>query len=326
MYRTWKTYGQASAETIARRRRVVVVLNRPHFVLFLFSQVVLVQYLCNRSMIMSFHGDIVCQNERTHGPPPALMAFKFLGRVVLFAILVLVAFAQPSPPAEGIQIGTPEVGWDIRFPLTITQCEPVFIYYNNTWRTDVGIGFVTLDAHVTVDGQIIPVLLIIGPFPLGVGYFEWICNIPAGLAFYATAGMSYPIVVQSGPISSCLGVMTTTNSLVAYETTNFVTFTASRPITTPTTLFFDPSYLATYVRSLLLLLSPDTYPARSTVPFPTGAFPTLTVKYESVLRCREASNETFSFKVQSLSLQLQRPRRPRLLSRLLQQPPILPSR
>ena len=166
------------------------------------------------------------------------MAFKFLGQVVFsFAILALVALAQPSPPAEGIQLGDPLASHDVRFPLTITQCEPVFIYYNNTYSGySGGVGFATLDNRD---------LLLIRPFPLGVGYFEWICNIPADLALYAYSDVFYRIVVQSGPISSCLGVMTTTYSLVSYETTNFVTFTASRPITTPTTFFFSTTRLAT---------------------------------------------------------------------------------
>jgi hypothetical protein len=162
----------------------------------------------------------------------------FLIRFVSFAILALVALAQPSPPAEGIQIGSPLAGWDVRFPLTITQCEPVFIYYNNTYSaTYGGVGFESLDGRY---------LLFVGRFPLGVGYFEWICNIPADSALIAYSDVYYPIVVQPGPISSCLGAMTTTNAQASYRTTNFVTFTASRPITTPTSYPFSPTYLATY--------------------------------------------------------------------------------
>ena len=194
------------------------------------------------------------------------MAFKFLSRVVSFIILALVALSQPSPPAEGIQIGNPLDGWDVRFPLRITQCEPVFIYYNNTNYTDAGVGFRTLDSLVTRD-----LLLFIGPFPLGVGYFEWICNIPADLAFYAFAGVFYRIVVQSGPISSCLGVMTTTNPLVFYETTNFVTFTASRPITT-LPFYMSPTRLATYVH-FFYSCPPDTYPCQINCTFPNRGLP-----------------------------------------------------
>ena len=70
-------------------------------------------------------------------------------------ILALVALAHPSPPAEGLQIGRPSVGWDVRFPLTITQCEPVFMYYNNTDYPDGGVSFITLDGRY---------FLFIGPF------------------------------------------------------------------------------------------------------------------------------------------------------------------
>ena len=188
------------------------------------------------------------------------MAFKSLGRVVAFAILALVALAQPSPPAEGIQLGNPSIGWDVRFPLTITQCEPVFIYHNNSYTLLGGVGFVTPDGEY---------FLFVGPFPLGAGYFEWVCNIPANTALVVFSDIYYPVVVQLGQsISSCLGAMTTTNIRASYVTSVFTTFTASRPITTSTTYFISPTELATYFRFFHSCCPPDTYPCQIDRTFP----------------------------------------------------------
>ena len=140
-----------------------------------------------------------------------------------FVILAGIVLAQPSPPAQGIQIGHPLEGFDIRFPLTVTQCESVFIYYNTTTSRGSHIVLSTRDYTVP--------LLSIGPTPLGVGYFEWVCNVPAGYDMWASFLDLYIITVQPGPSSSCLHDVTTTYQYASYVTTAFASYTA-HPITT----------------------------------------------------------------------------------------------
>jgi hypothetical protein len=170
------------------------------------------------------------------------MNTAFLAQAIVFAFLATIAHAQPSLPAQGIQIGTPAGGWDIRFPLTVTQCEPVFIYYNNTISaTYGGLGLETPDGTY---------LAYLGPLPLGVGYLEWVCNIPAGFGFVAYSSTFCPVVVQSGPLSSCLRDLSTTYQYASYSTANFATYTSTRPITTTSTV--QSILLATYVDILTL--------------------------------------------------------------------------
>jgi hypothetical protein len=153
----------------------------------------------------------------------------------IFLILVAIVLAQPSPPALGIQIGNLTIGSDIRFPLNVTQCEPVFIYYNVTITVDYYV--VLLDAGHSYH------VLTIGPIPIGVGYFEWVCNIPAGYGFWVVQDNRYFTVVQPGPLSSCLHNVTTTYQYASYITTSFAFYTARTPITTAVSLI--PEALAT---------------------------------------------------------------------------------
>ena len=151
----------------------------------------------------------------------------------IFLVLAAIVLAQPSPPALGIQIGSSAFGSDIRFPLnaSVTQCEPVFIYYNNTIRPTY-----VLLANAGINYN----FLSIGPIPVGVGYFEWICNIPAGYGFWAARDYFYYIVVQPGSSSSCLHDVTTTYQYAGYSTTEFASYTAYPITTTPSLL---PLYL-----------------------------------------------------------------------------------
>jgi hypothetical protein len=150
--------------------------------------------------------------------------------LLIFLILAAIVLAQPSPPAQGIQIasGPPDFGIDVRFPLTVTQCEPVFIYYNNTSGS-------TVNVYLSTNIQN---LLDIYPIPVGAGYIEWICNIPAGYNFWASANrvgtQVYPrrwchVVVQPGLLSSCLHDVTTTYRYASYFTTDFEFYTAHPP-------------------------------------------------------------------------------------------------
>jgi hypothetical protein len=157
--------------------------------------------------------------------------------LLLFLILATIVLAQPSPPAQGIQIGDPLLGVDIRFPLTVTQCEPVFIFCNITIVSSSDY-FVYLQSP-----DFNSILLYIGPTPLGVHYFEWVCNIPAGYGFWAGHFGLFYVIVQPGPSSSCLHNVTTTYQYASYSTVAFASYTAGLPITT--TSSFPPGFLAT---------------------------------------------------------------------------------
>jgi hypothetical protein len=125
---------------------------------------------------------------------------------LLTTLAAAVVWAQPTPPPQGIQLRNTEItnAYDIRFPLTITQCQPVFIYYNTTGRTagTVSIGFVAVEEYN-------PMFLVIA-VPSGVGYIEWFCDIPAGYGFGVWGYHAYYLVVQPGSSDSCLSDITTT--------------------------------------------------------------------------------------------------------------------
>jgi hypothetical protein len=159
-------------------------------------------------------------------------------RAISLAILeAIVVLAQPSSPAQGVQMGVPG-SYDLRFPLTVTQCEPVFIYYNVDPITYSPVFFAFWSAS-TLDSS----FLFFGPF-LGIGYFEWICNIPAGYSFQVVTSWIYTFIVQPGSSSSCLGNITTTYSYAAYATTAWTSYTALPPTVTTS---YTGGLLATYV-------------------------------------------------------------------------------
>jgi hypothetical protein len=163
---------------------------------------------------------------------------------MLLIFLILAAIVLAQPPAQGIQLGSIPDGRDLRFPLTATQCEPVFIFYNNTRSSGPGvIGVELITAELGDTGSAYN-LLTIGPIPVGAGFFEWICNIPAGYGFWAAFGPGsylYYTIVQPGPLSSCLHNVTTTYQYASYATAIFESYTASiRTATSP-----PSAYLAT---------------------------------------------------------------------------------
>ena len=148
-------------------------------------------------------------------------------RIIFLAILAAITvLAQPPNPAHGIQLSdfTRYPGWDVRFPLTVTQCEPVFIYYNKTFSNIAGTIGLRNQRPPEFD-----VFLLLGPLPLGVGYIEWICNIPANYGFWVISPLFYNVVVQPGSISSCLRPITTTYQYATYNMTAFTAYTASPP-------------------------------------------------------------------------------------------------
>jgi hypothetical protein len=105
------------------------------------------------------------------------MTLAFLTWAIFLARLVVKVLAQP--PAQGIQLGDPENDRDdIRFPLAVSQYEPILIWYNGTGLTRHSIvTFATPELNETETSH--DIFFQITP-PLGNGYMEWIRNIPAG--------------------------------------------------------------------------------------------------------------------------------------------------
>jgi len=108
-------------------------------------------------------------------------------------------------------------GVDIIFPVSIVQCEPVLIYYNITDTDQIGVGFFTPDLYSYSFLRLY--------FPVGVGYLDWICDIPAGYTFTAFCDFEQTFTVQPGSSSACLGDITTAYSYVSYLSTYFQSYT-----------------------------------------------------------------------------------------------------
>ena len=144
----------------------------------------------------------------------------FTALVIVLATLAVTVLTQPPP--EGIRLTNPP-GFDdidVFFPLTVSQCEPVFVYYDSP--IGLGFGISTIFEEYTD--------LVVFYMPPGVGYFEWICNIPAGYTIIVDS--IHVFVVQPGPSSSCLADITTTYSYASYATSAFRSFTAHAANTT----------------------------------------------------------------------------------------------
>jgi hypothetical protein len=136
---------------------------------------------------------------------------------------------QPTHPAEGDDIGDPTFNWDVILPQSIAQCEPFLIYYNTTifpnGNSSLMMNIRTPDYHT---------VLITFTFPnRSIGYMDWICNIPAGHNFVAES-FSFPqyYTVQNGS-SDCLGNVTATNTLYAYQTSAFQSYTQNAALSVP---------------------------------------------------------------------------------------------
>ena len=149
--------------------------------------------------------------------------------LAILAALPVAVLTQPSPPAEGIQLSAT---LDVRFPVTVAQCEPVLIYYHtiDTYNVRIYSG----------RSQLVASLLI----PVGIGYLEWVCNIPAGYGFRVEGWYERSFVVQPGSSSACLRTLTTTYSYMSYATTAFRSYTGNPPsIVAPTISVFPATYV-----------------------------------------------------------------------------------
>ena len=140
------------------------------------------------------------------------------------------------------------------FPFTAAQCESFDIYYNST----VEHIFHFYDS--TTPDPLFTLLTF--RIPPGVGYVEWICNIPANIAFKVDYGV-LDYVVQAGSSSACLGDLNTTYSILPYAIPNFASFTRN-PSLLDTPLTTADLYVSFPVRCLSLTLPLSDLPS----PFP----------------------------------------------------------
>jgi len=181
------------------------------------------------------------------GPPPSESS---LCPFCLSAFAVTVLAQSPtsqssaSLPTQGVQLGYDVY---IRFPAAVSQCEPVLIYH------DTPEGY-TLSIYTRTPSDT-PTLIRLH-LPYGIGYLEWICNIPAGYTVIVEGYYDYVLVVQPGP-SSCLGDITTTYAYASYATASYRSFTGNPPNTT------------------VPIITPSNT-ARVTATFRTGQFTTIT--------------------------------------------------
>ena len=175
----------------------------------------------------------------------AVLAFS----TFLAALTSLTVWAQSSPPTEGIQLGLPEEDLDFRFPLNITQCEPVFMYYNLT-PSDSSFAYY-LGIRDTDFTEVIGIMV-----PTGIGYIEWICNIPAGYGFVADFVKQMYYVVQPGSLSSCLHNVTTTDPYAPYYPTLFASYTGNSPVTATPIIPSSYRVTVTYVALFCLIVGP----------------------------------------------------------------------
>ena len=141
--------------------------------------------------------------------------------VLAVAVTIIAAVAQPDSilrPTQGHQLGHPPDGYDIIAPLVVAQCEPVLIYYNvsTSWFPSKGLQFYTPDD--------LAIFLSI-QFPPGIGYFTWICNIPAGHIFGASSWYYETYTVQAGSSSACLVNVTSSYAYLTYNSIAFPSYT-----------------------------------------------------------------------------------------------------
>ena len=166
--------------------------------------------------------------------------------LVLLVILSVTVLAQPPRPTDALQIGDPSGGLDIRFPVTVSQCEPVLIYANVIGQSLHFLAFYSPD-----DGPFHYIIRMQLP-RYSIRYMEWICNIPAGYRFVVSHARQYYVNVQAGP-SSCLGnIATLSLQGGGFYYTGYQSYTANPPNTT--TPFF--TRLATWAAFPFLAVVP----------------------------------------------------------------------
>jgi hypothetical protein len=171
--------------------------------------------------------------------------------VTVLAALLVTVRPQPPQPTQGVHLSNSS---DILFPAVVSQCEPVLIYYNTTGRTEFYPVLIFTQVHVVGDTYRYQDLISFS-VPIGVGYFEWLCDIPAGYGFIVRGRRNqHYSIVQPGSSSFCLRNITTTYSYAEYFTDAFLSYTANPPVTSSPRI--GSTILATCVFCLTLLIYP----------------------------------------------------------------------
>ena len=152
----------------------------------------------------------------------SIMCLAVISSLAIAVATTTLVYGQFTIPAQGYNIGAPVYGVFIFVPLTVTQCEPVLVYYH--FSDDI------LLMQFTTPDNIQNFLNI--SFPPGAydafappGYLVWNCNIPAGDSFILNGVQSY--TVQPGSSSDCLGNLYTTYPLASYDTSAFESYTTA---------------------------------------------------------------------------------------------------
>jgi len=100
--------------------------------------------------------------------------------------------------------------------LSLTQCEPVLIFYDSE-RTDLLPLFFSTPDNVEIGTVWVP---------KGSGYLDWVCIIPAGQSFLLAVDVQYYYyTVQPGPSSACLG-STDAQHKLTYKPSVYSTYTS----------------------------------------------------------------------------------------------------
>ena len=175
---------------------------------------------------------------------------------------------QPAQPTQAVQLSRL---YDVRFPSTVSQCQPALIYRDTPE---------SYAPHIYAMESGVSRTLIRLTIPRGIGYLEWICNIPTGHTFVVLNSYAHVLSDQPGSSSACLGNITATYAYVDYETTAFRSYTAhpANP-TAPDIAAFHGLYAG--LLSFIHVFSPSFH--FSSTSFPTGSFTTITLKYETIL-------------------------------------------
>jgi hypothetical protein len=172
---------------------------------------------------------------------------------IVFLAVVETMAQPPAAPVTGYQMGIPPTD-SVILPQTMSQCEPFLVYYNTT---SFGLNFELFIASADASAIVANITI-----PNGVGYVDWICNIPAGegLAILATGNLNFIFYnVGFGSSSACLGDVDETYPLIIYNTTAFESYTEHTYVTIDTSEFSEAgvSYTApcVFFPNLLLVLT-----------------------------------------------------------------------
>jgi hypothetical protein len=118
---------------------------------------------------------------------------------------------------EAYQLGSPSDGIEIYFPVAVTQCDPVTIFFNITTGDRNNLDLYSPD-------ETLPFFTL--TLPKGVGYVTWTCTVPAGKTFIASNYAQFIYTVQPADGSWCLRDHRVNSRVAQYATKIFSSYTA----------------------------------------------------------------------------------------------------